>query len=176
MIDWLYGLQALGVKLGLGSIRGLLAELGHPETAFPSISIAGTNGKGSVGAMLQALLGAAGVEAGLFTSPHLVRPNERIRLGPCDIGDEELERQLRLVRATIETGLQRGTLEVHPSFFEAITAAALLAFRDNGVRVGVLEVGLGGRRDATNAVDADLAVDRCDLAHKEMSPPLYYRG
>ena len=158
MIDWLYGLQGLGVKLGLDSIRRLLVELGHPETAFPSILIGGTNGKGSVGSMLHALLGASGVKAGLFTSPHLVRPNERIRIGPLDIGDEELERQLGRVRATIETGMQQGALEVHPSFFEVITATALQSFRDHGVRAGLLEVGLGGRLDATNAVDAELAV------------------
>jgi dihydrofolate synthase/folylpolyglutamate synthase len=136
--------------------------------------IAGTNGKGSVGAMLQAMLSASGVEPGLFTSPHLVRPNERIRLGDRDIGDHELARRLSGMRQRIETAVERGALETPPSFFEVITATALEAFGEVGVGVAVLEVGLGGRLDATNAVDADVSVIvSIDLDHtKTLGPTL----
>ena len=157
-VDWLYGLQHFGVKLGLGNIRRLLDILDRPQAAYPSISIAGTNGKGSVAVMLHSMLGASGLRAGLFTSPHLVRPNERIRIGDDDIDDAGLERQLRRMRETIAAALERGALETHPSFFEVITATALQSFRERGVQAAVLEVGLGGRLDATNAVDAGLSV------------------
>ena len=157
-IDWLYGLQHFGVKLGLDNIRGLLDELGCPERAYPSVLIAGTNGKGSVAAMLHAMLAAAGVDAGMFTSPHLVRPNERIRVGERDIDGDELGRQLERMRVTIESALARGALAAHPSFFEVITATALQTFARRGVQAAILEVGLGGRLDATNAVQADVSV------------------
>lgn len=158
MIEWLYSLQHFGIKLGLDNIRRLLELLGHPERAYPSILVAGTNGKGSVAVTIHSLLGASGVRAGLFTSPHLIRPTERIRIGDDDIEPDELERHLARMRETIENGLTSGALETHPSFFEVITATALAAFREHSVGAAVLEVGLGGRLDATNAVDADLAV------------------
>jgi dihydrofolate synthase/folylpolyglutamate synthase len=158
MIPWLYGLRHLGIKLGLDNIRGLLGELEHPERAFRSVHVAGTNGKGSVAAMIDALLAAAGVASGMFTSPHLVRPHERIRLAGRDIADDELQRRLSEMRRTIETGLAESRLEVHPSFFEVMTATALQAFKDHGLEAAALEVGLGGRLDATNAVPADVAV------------------
>jgi dihydrofolate synthase/folylpolyglutamate synthase len=165
-IDWLYGLQHFGIKLGLDNIRGLLDALDHPERAYPSALIAGTNGKGSVAAMLHAMLGAAGLKAGLFTSPHLVRPTERIRIGAREIEGAELGRQLGRMRETIEAALEQGNLETHPSFFEVITATALQSFSDHGVRAAALEVGLGGRLDATNAVDGDLSiVVSIDLDH-----------
>ncbi len=173
-IDWLYGLQHFGVKLGLDNIRRLLDVLDHPEAAYPSVSIAGTNGKGSVAAMLHSMLTASGLETGLFTSPHLVRPNERIRLGDEDITGIELERQLRRMRETIASAFERGALETHPSFFEVITATALQSFRDHEVQAALLEVGLGGRLDATNAVDSDLSIIvSVDLDHtKTLGPTL----
>ncbi len=158
MIEWLYDLQHFGVKLGLDNIRGLLRLLGHPERAYPTVLVAGTNGKGSVIAMLAALLESAGVTTGMFTSPHLVRPHERIRLGGVDIDDETFQGLLAEMRRTIEQGLETGELEAHPSFFEVITATALEAFRRRQVGAAVLEIGLGGRLDATNAVDADVSV------------------
>jgi dihydrofolate synthase/folylpolyglutamate synthase len=157
-IEWLYGLQHLGIKLGLENIRSLLEILGHPETGYPSVLVAGTNGKGSVSAMLQAILVAAGLRPGLFTSPHLVRPNERIRIGTDDISDADLLVTLRELRETIASSMARGRLEAPPSFFEVITAAALLCFERQRVDAAVLEVGLGGRLDATNAVGAEVAV------------------
>jgi dihydrofolate synthase/folylpolyglutamate synthase len=158
MIDWLYGLQHFGIKLGLDNIRALLGELDHPERSVPSVLVAGTNGKGSVAAMLHALLGAAGFRAGLFTSPHLVRPTERIRVGAEEISAAALDALLARIKTTIDVALARGTLEAHPSFFEVVTAAALEAFHAATLDVAVLEVGLGGRLDATNAVEAELSV------------------
>lgn len=146
LVPWLYGLQSHGVKLGLDGIRRLLAALDHPEREFPSVLVGGTNGKGSVSAMLDAMLGASGRRTGLYTSPHLVRPHERIRIEGRDIEDAELQRVLGVVRDAC-------SLTEPPSFFEVMTAAALLAFRDSGVDAAVLEVGLGGRLDATNATE-----------------------
>lgn len=174
MIPWLYGLQHFGIKLGLDNIRALLEILGHPERAYRSAHIAGTNGKGSVAAMIDAMLGASGVRSGLFTSPHLVRPHERIRIVGEDIGDEELQRRLAGTRETIEQATTDGRLETHPSFFEVITAIALHAFAEHGLQAAALEVGLGGRLDATNAVEADVAVIvSIDLDHtKTLGPTL----
>ena len=152
-IPWLYGLQTFGVKLGLDGIRALLELLDRPQSAFPSILVGGTNGKGSVAAMLDAMLLAHGRRTGLYTSPHLVRPNERIRIGGEDIGSAELDRVLEVVRTACERGVASGALEAHPSFFEVMTAAAMTAFHDARVDVAVLEVGLGGRLDATNAME-----------------------
>jgi len=153
-VSWLYGLRHLGVKLGLDNVRALLDLLGRPERSFRSVLVGGTNGKGSVAAMLQSMLVAHGMRTGLFTSPHLVRPNERIRVGEADVSDDELHSGLAFVRSTIASG----RLAVHPSFFEVITGCAAHTFRERGVDAAVLEVGLGGRLDATNAVEADVSV------------------
>jgi len=153
LIAWLYGLQSHGVKLGLDGIRALLSLLDHPEHAYPSTLVGGTNGKGSVAAMLDAMVSASGLRTGLYTSPHLVRPSERIRIAGEDIPDSEFHRVLGVVRAACERGLADGRLGAHPSFFEVMTASALCAFRDAHVDAAVLEVGLGGRLDATNATE-----------------------
>jgi dihydrofolate synthase / folylpolyglutamate synthase len=152
-ISWLYGLQSQGVKLGLDGIRALLAILDHPERAFPIVLIGGTNGKGSVAAMVDAMLLASGRRSALYTSPHLVRPNERIRIAGEDIDAPALDRVLNVVRDACDRGLADGRLEAQPSFFEVATAAALWAFRDRTCDAAVLEVGLGGRLDATNATE-----------------------
>jgi dihydrofolate synthase/folylpolyglutamate synthase len=171
-IQWLYGLQQIGVKLGLDNIRALLAELDHPEERVPAVLIGGTNGKGSVSAMLDAMLLASGVRAGLYTSPHLVHPCERIRLGGDDVPTTEFVARLNHMRGTIERGLARGTLPVHPSFFEVMTATALSAFAEHGLDACVLEVGLGGRLDATNAVPAVVSVVvSVDLDHIRLLGP-----
>ena len=153
LVSWLYGLQSHGVKLGLDGIRSLLTLLDHPERAYPSVLVGGTNGKGSVAAMLDAMLGASGRRSGLYTSPHLVRPNERIRIDGVDLSKPSLDRTLSVVRDACERGLADGKLESHPSFFEVMTAAALWAFAEAKVDSAVLEVGLGGRLDATNATE-----------------------
>jgi dihydrofolate synthase/folylpolyglutamate synthase len=157
-IAWLYELQRSGVKLGLEGIRGLLSLLDHPERAYPSVLVGGTNGKGSAAATLDALLLAHGRRSGLYTSPHLVRPHERIRIGGADVDDPILLALLRELRTRIESALAQGGLAAHPSFFEVITGAALLAFARAEVDVAVLEVGLGGRLDATNAVESRASV------------------
>lgn len=158
MISWLYGLQGLGIKLGLDGIRGLVGCLGHPEREFRCLLVGGTNGKGSVAAMIEGLLTAHGVRTGLFTSPHLVHPGERIRIAGRDLNDEALASRLARVKQAIEQGLTGGVLETHPSFFEVMTATAFDAFRAEGVEAAVLEVGLGGRLDATNATDPLVSV------------------
>ena len=165
-IAWLYGLQHFGIKLGLQTIRLLLDEAGAPQRDYRTLHIAGTNGKGSVAAMVDAVAAAHGIRCGLFTSPHLVRPNERIRIAGADIASDELHRGLERWRARIAVMLESGRLDVHPSFFEVVTALALETFRDHDAQLAVLEVGLGGRLDATNAVDADVgAIVGIDLDH-----------
>jgi len=157
-VEWLYALQHFGIKLGLDNISALLRELDHPESALRCVHVAGTNGKGSVSAMIDAMLEASGVRTGLFTSPHLVRPNERIRIAGEDIGSDELHRRLDGMRTLIASAKEGGRLETQPSFFEVVTATALHAFKEHGLEAAVLEVGLGGRLDATNAVAADVGV------------------
>jgi len=157
-VGWLYDLQHSGIKLGLDNIRALLDVLDHPERSYPSVLIAGTNGKGSVAAMLESMLRAHGIRVGMFTSPHLVRPNERIRIDGRDISDDDLDGLLIEMRARIEEGVARGALDICPSFFEVVTATALQAFKEREIGCGVLEIGMGGRLDATNAVDAVMSV------------------
>ncbi len=126
------------INPSLEATAAALGALGHPERAFPSVLVAGTNGKGSTAAILEAILAAHGLEVGLYTSPHLLRAGERIRIGGRDATDAELDRWL-------------APLDAHPelSYFEALTVAALLAFAERRVDVAVLEVGMGGRWDAT---------------------------
>ena len=157
-VQWLYDLQHFGIKLGLDNIRALLDLHGRPERAYRTAIVGGTNGKGSVAATVAALADAHGRTSGMFTSPHLVHPRERIRIGGCDLSAEDLDRRLIAMRARLEAARREGVLDVQPSFFEVMTAVALDAFRDRGVHTAALEVGLGGRLDATNAVDADVAV------------------
>jgi dihydrofolate synthase/folylpolyglutamate synthase len=157
-VDWLYDLQHSGIKLGLDNIRALLDLLDHPEHRYPAVLVAGTNGKGSVAAMLESMLRAHGIRVGMFTSPHLMRPNERIRINGEDIADAELDRVLIAMRTRIDSAIESGQLSVHPSFFETLTATALQAFNDADIECAVLEIGMGGRLDATNAVDATMSV------------------
>lgn len=160
--EWLFSLEVIGIKLGLSQIRRLLDALGHPERAFPSITIAGTNGKGSVTAMVERGLRASGRRTGRYTSPHLTHIEERIAIDGQAIAPDVFDRLAAEVQAAADT------LDAPPSFFEATTALALLAFRDAGVDITVLEVGLGGRLDATNAVDASLvAITAIALDHQE---------
>ncbi len=142
-----------GMKLGLETMRALVAEMGHPERAFPSLLISGTNGKGSVAAYCDSVLRASGLRTGRYTSPHLVRVNERITVDGREIGDDAFARAVRAVRDAAARLVARGELAAHPTFFEVLTAAALQHFRAQRVDVAVLEVGLGGRLDATNVVD-----------------------
>jgi dihydrofolate synthase/folylpolyglutamate synthase len=135
-------LRGQSVDLGLFQITRLLDRLDHPERDYPAVHVAGTNGKGSVCAMIAASLQAAGHRVGLLTSPHLVDYPERIRVNGVPIRDDEA--------GTIIDGLEKPDGTFDGSFFEVVTALALEHFRRRGVDVAVLEVGLGGRLDATN--------------------------
>jgi dihydrofolate synthase / folylpolyglutamate synthase len=160
------GHETLAVKLGLENIRRLLALLGDPQNAFPSVQIAGTNGKGSTAAMLDSICRAARLRAGLYTSPHLVSITERVRIGGREIEREEFARCATLVRAASEeVERESGAL---PTFFEQVTAIALEAFRAARVELAILETGLGGRLDATTAANANVvAVTPVALDHQE---------
>lgn len=153
-----------GIKFGLETSRALAAELGHPERAYPTLLVAGTNGKGSVVAYVDAVLRASGLRVGRYTSPHLVRVNERIGVGGREIAPAALDRALLRVRAAAERLVKRGAIPAHPTYFELLTLAALDHFRRARVDVAVLEVGLGGRLDATNisepCVSAIVSIDR----------------
>ncbi len=155
-------------KFDLAHMRTLLQALGNPQEKFPSVLIAGTNGKGSTAATLASIFQAAGYRTGLFTSPHLERPNERIRIGGAAISDQDLSARFEQVEAAFTHLTASGRLPHPPSFFEAITAIAFLYFAAAGnagqpeagepVDIAVLEVGLGGRLDATNVVSPLLSV------------------
>ena len=158
----LLALEQVGIKLGLDQIRALVAQLGRPDRAFPSLIVAGTNGKGSVTAMIERGLRAAGYRTGRFTSPHLVDLEERFAVNgepiTADALDASADRILDAARH----------LPAPPSFFEATTALALDVFCDVKVDVAVLEVGLGGRLDATNVVEATAAViTSVDFDHEQ---------
>jgi dihydrofolate synthase/folylpolyglutamate synthase len=139
-------------------MRLLVEALGHPERRFRSVLIAGTNGKGSTAATLAAILKSAGYRCGLYTSPHLVRVNERIRIDGEPISDGDFARHYFRVDDCARRLVTDGTLPAHPSFFEALTAVAFEAFADTRVDLAVLEVGMGGRLDATNVVEPLLSV------------------
>src|SRR5438270_8695850 len=152
-------------KFDLEHMRVLLRALGHPERTFPSVLIAGTNGKGSTAATLASILRASGLKSGLYTSPHLIRINERIRIGGEQISDEDFAQLHRDVDTAAEQLVAAGELPWHPSFFEMMTAIACRYFGRERVNVAVLEVGMGGRLDATNVVEplvsviADISLD-----------------
>ncbi len=145
-------------KFDLAHMRVLLAALGHPENRFPTVLVAGTNGKGSTAAVLASILQASGLKTGLYTSPHLIRINERIRLNGELIGDDDFALLHDVVDRTAERLVGEGDLPWHPSFFEMLTAMAFEYFARNRPDMVVLEVGMGGRLDATNVVDPRLSI------------------
>ncbi|MGA9555840.1 MAG: folylpolyglutamate synthase/dihydrofolate synthase family protein [Terriglobales bacterium] len=145
-------------KFDLAHMRVLLAALGNPERAFPSVLVAGTNGKGSTSATLAAILRASGLKTGLYTSPHLVRINERIRLDGAAITDDDFALLHDVVDRTADRLVSERDLPWHPSFFEMLTAIAFEYFARSRPDVAVLEVGMGGRLDATNVVEPRVSV------------------
>ena len=156
-------LYALGneiktAKLGLERMRTLLDALGSPQRAYRIIHVAGTNGKGSTSAMIESGLRAAGYRTGLFTSPHLVEPTERIQVAGRPVSAAQFAAAFDAVHACAETLLERDRIDLHPTYFESVLAMALVLFRDWGIEFAVLEVGLGGRLDATNVVEPELCV------------------
>lgn len=167
-LAFLFGLERFGIKLGLDNMEALNAALDHPDRRFRSILIAGTNGKGSVAAMVERGLRAAGYSTGLYTSPHLIELNERFALDGRPADDAMLTFEAAFIRRTIERLRASGELPHSPTFFEATTALALSLFRRHHVDVAVLEVGMGGRFDATNTVRALAAgIPSIDLDHQE---------
>jgi dihydrofolate synthase/folylpolyglutamate synthase len=145
-------------KFDLAHMRVLLGALDHPETRFPAVLIAGTNGKGSTAATLASILRASGLRTGLYTSPHLVRINERIRIDGEEISDQDFTLLHGVVARTAERLVEERELPWHPSFFEMLTAIAFEYFAQNKIEMAVLEVGMGGRLDATNVVEPRVSV------------------
>jgi len=167
-ILWDRGHELHGRKFDLDAIRVVLAALGHPERHYPTAIVAGTNGKGSTCAMLAAILESAGYRTGLYSSPHLIRVNERIRISGQEISDSEFAAAFTEVHHAVERLIALATLPQRPSFFEYLTAVAFQHFARAGVDFAVLEVGMGGRLDATNVTDASVAViTNVDLDHQE---------
>jgi len=165
---YLFGLEKFGIKFGLDNISTIVARLGHPERAFQSVHVAGTNGKGSVVAMVDAALRAAGHRSARYTSPHLVDLTERFTIDGQPVARDRLAAVVVEIRATIEQLQAEGALAVQPTFFEVTTAAAFELFRRAGVDVAVLEVGLGGRLDATNVVSPiATAITSIDFDHQK---------
>jgi len=159
-------------KFSLDEVRILLGALGNPERRFPAVLIAGTNGKGSTAATLASILTEAGMRTGLYTSPHLERPNERIRVGRGEIADGDFARLFFLVSDTADQMVRERKLPQMPSFFEMLTALAFLYFAECGVEIAVLEVGMGGRLDATNVVEPLVSVvTDISLDHMEWLGP-----
>jgi len=150
--------QARVQKFGLANITILAEDLGQPQRSSPCAHIAGTNGKGSTAAMLESILRAAGLRTGLYTSPHLERINERIRVNGENISDQDFAAAWSRVHSSIESLMASGKLTAHPTFFECVTAIAFLAFAQHRVDFAIYEVGLGGRLDATNIVEPEVAV------------------
>ncbi len=162
------GNEVSAMKLGLENIRKLLAAIGDPQKSYLKVQVAGTNGKGSVCAFLNSICLQAGIKTGMYTSPHLVSITERVQIDGFDIGDEDFARFATVVRDTSERLYAAGEIENIPTFFEQVTAIALLAFAEAKVEIAILETGLGGRHDATTAADAEIAaITRIDIDHQK---------
>ena len=155
-VKFLYALgnEIKSAKLGLERIRAVLEALGNPERAYRVVHVAGTNGKGSTCAMIEAGLRSAGIRTGLFTSPHLIEPTERIQIDGIPVSQADFERAFNVVHETAE----KVDLDCHPTYFETVTAMAFWLFREKQVHTAVIEVGLGGRLDSTNVVEPVLTV------------------
>jgi dihydrofolate synthase/folylpolyglutamate synthase len=164
-VQFLYALgnEMKTAKLGLDRIRAVLAALGNPERAYRIVHVAGTNGKGSTSAMIAAGLRAAGIRTGLFTSPHLVEPTERIQIGGIPVTQAQFSKAFDVVHQAAGSL----DLDAHPSYFETVAAMAFWLFRELNVLTAVIEVGLGGRLDATNIVEpAVTVITPIDMDHQ----------
>jgi dihydrofolate synthase/folylpolyglutamate synthase len=169
-VEYLLGLghETLTIKLGLRNTKLLLDRLDNPQRAFPSVQIAGTNGKGSTATMLDSICRAAGIKTGLYTSPHLVSITERIKISDESISTEDFAACATVVREVSEQLLCDKQIEALPTFFEQLTAIALLAFRNAGIELAILETGLGGRLDSTTAANATIvAITQIAMDHEE---------
>jgi len=166
--DYLFSLKAKGVKFGIDRMNSWVEAIGHPERATPIIHITGTNGKGSTAAMLEAIFRAAGWSTGMYTSPHLVRLGERVQVNRALLTEKEITAYTSELKPIAEA-VSRTNPDDHPSFFEFMTAMAFLQFARKKCDVALIEVGLGGRLDATNVVVPEVAVitsvglDHCEM-------------
>ncbi len=176
---YLEGLGRFGMHFGLGRVRRLLGALGDPHRAYPSVHVAGTNGKGSVARMLSCILQEAGYRTGLYVSPHLERLNERISINGVDISDRDLEEAVQKVRPLVDAMAKK---RQQCTYFEATTAVAFEHFRRARVDVAVIEAGLGGRLDATNVVDplvsviTNIALEHTDVLGKTLEKVAYEKA
>lgn len=162
------GHETLAIKLGLRNTELLLTSLQNPERTFPSVQIAGTNGKGSTAAFLDSICHCAGIKTGLYTSPHLESITERIKLGGTEVSRGDFARYTARVSDIANNLVRNNQLEALPTFFEHVTAIALVAFREAGVELAILETGLGGRLDSTTAANAEVcAITQIAFDHEE---------
>src|ERR1041385_5505171 len=162
------GHETLTIKLGLRNTETLLAALGNPERSYRSVQIDGPKGKGSTAAFLDSISLAAGIRTGLFTSPHLISITERIKLDGQPISETQFANLTGVLKAAAQQLLARGELETLPTFFEHVTAIALLAFARAGVELAILETGLGGRLGSPTAVRAGIvAITPIAMDHEE---------
>jgi dihydrofolate synthase/folylpolyglutamate synthase len=159
-INYIYNLQKHGIKFGLSNITRLVSILGNPHKSFPSVHVAGTNGKGSTSAFIASILKISGLKVGLFTSPHLVSFTERIRVNSEEITEYEVMSLTEEIRSKV--------VDFSPTFFEVVTALAFLYFQRKRIDIAVIEVGMGGRLDATNILMPEVSViTRIDYDHRE---------
>ena len=162
------GHETLAMKLGLRNTQLLLESLGNPHTAYESVQIAGTNGKGSTAVMLDSICRAGRIRTGLYTSPHLISITERIKIAGNEISTAEFAELTSQVRRVAEALVDRRKIAALPTFFEHLTAIALLAFKNSGVELAILETGLGGRLDSTTAAGATtVAITPVAMDHEE---------
>ena len=167
-LEWLYGIQRFGSKLGLVNIRHLLGQIGDPHERFKSIHVTGTSGKGSTTAMVASILRAEGYKVGMFTSPHLSSFTERIVINGQQISVEEVVRIVGEIKPLVDQMAQDPELR-HPTYFEVVTAIAFKYFAEQGMDFAVLEVGMGGKLDATNVVHSLVSViTNVSLEHTEV--------
>jgi len=169
-VQYLLGLghETLTIKLGLRTTELLLQTLDNPERAFPAVQIAGTNGKGSTAVVLDSICRSAGIKTGLYTSPHLVSMTERVKINGIDISPDTFANLTTQVRNAAYKLVENEQLEALPTFFEQVTAIALLAFREARVDLAILETGLGGRLDSTTAANAGIvAITQIAFDHEE---------
>lgn len=163
------GNEVLAMKLGLTSTEKLLAALGNPQNNFLKVQVAGTNGKGSTCAFLEAICRRAEIKVGLNTSPHLVKITERIRINGAEIGEKDFARHATRVREISEDLIEKGELENVPTFFEQVTAIAVAAFAEAKIELAILETGLGGRFDSVTATGAEIAaITPVDYDHQKI--------
>lgn len=162
LLDELYSYSLFGIKLGLDNIQKICDELGNPEKKYKIIHITGTNGKGSTSTIIETVLLEAGYSVGKYTSPHILKFNERIRANGKDISDEDIALTYEKVKNAVKN------IGITPTFFEVTTAMMFLYFAEKKVEYAVLEVGMGGRFDATNVADGDIAIiTNVSLDHTE---------